>query len=910
MAFKPPASFTFHDPHAWPAWKERFGHFRLATKLSKEEGEIQVSSLLYAMGADADRIFKNFELQGNDRKDFNKVLEKFDEHFIPQRNVIHVRAQFHRRDQGREETVEEYVRALYELAEHADFPDKENCIRDRLVLGITDQELSKKLQLQADLTLKSAVTMARQHEAVKVQLEEQRGQGSVDKVGVYKKAQKSHRGGQREQQSSCGFCGNQHQKGKCPAFGKKCLKCGKKSHFERVCRSKKKKADDVSETAIDEVDSQSEAEAREVEEGIEEKNFFIDSVATSLPPWRVELELEGSKVSFKIDTGADVNVVSKSTWEFLRKPRLFPVRNITLSSPGGDLSLLGQFETKLNRRLSATLYVIDRDVDNLLSRATSTALGLVKRVNSVAFSTVKCKPVKIKLKEGATPYTITTARRVPIPLQEKVKKELQRMKDCDIIEEITEPTEWVSPMVPVLKPNGDVRICVDLKRLNQAVQRERFVIPTFDDIVHQLRGSTTFSKLDAQSGFWQIPLDPESAKLTTFLTPFGRFYMKRVPFGVSSAPEIFMRTVLEILQGIQGVVCYFDDILCHSTTPSEHEELLKRVHQRLEEAGLLLHREKCEYRKSEITFLGHIIDSQGCRPDPTKVEAISSLPEPSDTAELRRYLGMVNYLGRYLPHLSTVLKPLNMLLTKEAAWTWGPPQVVAFKKVKEVISTAPVLAYFDPTKPTVIEADSSSYGMGGCLLQEHEEGLRPVAFCSRTLTSAEQKYAQLEKECLASVWACERFDRYLVGLEKFTLYSDHKPLIPLINTKDLSETPMRCQRMLIRLMRYKPVAEHRPGKLMLTSDALSRSPTACSEESTKLQSDVFYHVSVITSSWPVSDEKLEQIRCETQKDVTLKTALNCTAKGWPTYKEDVWLAARDLFGFRSELSVRGTVAAR
>ena len=271
MAFKPPASFTFHDPHAWPAWKERFGHFRLATKLSKEEGEIQVSSLLYAMGADADRIFKTFGLQGNDRKDFNKVLEKFDEHFIPHRNVIHVRAQFHRRDQGREETVEEYVRALYELAEHADFPDKENCIRDRLVLGITDQELSKKLQLQADLTLKSAVTMARQHEAVKVQLEEQRGQGSVDKVGVYKKAQKSHRGGQREQQSSCGFCGNQHQKGKCPAFDKKCLKCGKKSHFARVCRSKKKKADDISETAIGEVDSQSEAEAREVEEGIEEK---------------------------------------------------------------------------------------------------------------------------------------------------------------------------------------------------------------------------------------------------------------------------------------------------------------------------------------------------------------------------------------------------------------------------------------------------------------------------------------------------------------------------------------------------------------------------------------------------------------------------------------------------------------
>ena len=458
-------------------------------------------------------------------------------------------------------------------------------------------------------------------------------------------------------------------------------------------------------------------------------------------------------------------------------------------------------------------------------------------------------------------------------------------------------------MVPVVKKNGDIRICVYLKKLDKAVRRERYVIPSFEEIVHKLKGSTIFSKLDAQSGFWQIPLDPETAKLTTFITPFGRYFMKRLPFGINSAPEIFMRIVSGILEGIDGVVCYFDDILCHSKSPEDHEKLLELSHKRLKDASLQLNTAKCEYKKSEITFLGHIVSAEGCRPDPMKIETIQGLPEPSDVSALRRYLGMVNYLGKYLPHLSTILRPLNELLSKDTAWMWGPPQRTAFNKVKELLIKPPVLAYFDPKKPTVVEADSSSYGLGGCLLQEHEEGLRPVAFCSRSLSNTEQRYAQIKKECLTSVWACERFDRYLMGLDSFTLYSDQKPLIPLINSKDLSETPLRCQRMLIRLLRYKPVAIHQPGKMMVTSDTLSRSPAACSQETSNLHEDVRFHVSMVTSSWPVSDGKLRQIKEETQQDVSLRTAINYTVMGWPTYKQDVMLAARDLFDFRNELSL-------
>lgn len=865
---------------------------------------MQVSSLLYAMGAEAEKIFAQFGLSEDDQKDYDVVLTKLNEYFVPKKNVIHERATFHRRDQRAGENVEQYVRSLYELAEHADFPEKEETIRDRLVLGLNDQELSEKLQLETDLTLRKAITLARQHEQVKQEMTEQRRGQHVDSVRHKKSGQQfkpRHSFGHANSHSQayrqhCGKCGRSHELGNCPAKGKKCHNCGKLSHFKQVCKTSKKKI-----KGVHEVETTGEEERGET--------FLIGAVkSASDSVWRVELEVEGVPVLFKIDTGADVNVIGKTLWEKLGKPKLSKCDHVTLMSPGGKMKQMGRFQTAIKSQ-QTTIYVIDSDVECLLSRNTSTSLNLVKRVDETSFSTLKCKPVKIKLKEGAQPYSVSVARRVPIPLQEKVKRELQSMKDKDIIEEVTEPTDWCCSMVPVVKPSGAVRICVDLKKLNNSVQRERFIIPTTEEIIHKLRGSSVFSKLDAKSGFWQIPLDQDSAKLTTFITPFGRFYMKRLPFGISSAPEIFQRIMTEILDGLDGVICYFDDILLHTQSMPEHDKLLQVVGERVKDAGLELNEEKCEYKKEEITFLGHVISREGVKPDPTKIEAIKKLEEPADVGELRRFLGMINYLGRYVPHLSTTLKPLNDLLKNETEWSWGHQQREAFQKVKEMLSSAPTLAFYDPNKPTTVSADASSYGLGCVLLQQHEDGLRPVAYASRTLTEAEKRYAQIEKECLASVWACEKFEQYLMGMETFTLETDHKPLVPVINNKDLSDTPLRCQRLLIRLMRFKPQCIHRPGRDMVVADTLSRSPLT-TEKVSSLDEEVAYHINMVRTTWPVTDPYMSRIRSETQRDVNLRYTMEYTKTGWPHHKKDVALAARDFFAVRGELSMHDGILLR
>jgi transposase InsO family protein len=276
-------------------------------------------------------------------------------------------------------------------------------------------------------------------------------------------------------------------------------------------------------------------------------------------------------------------------------------------------------------------------------------------------------------------------------------------------------------------------------------------------------------------------------------------------------------------------------------------------------------------------FLGHLINSEGIKVDPSKEKAIREMPAPIDRKSLRRFLAMVNYLSRFSPLISEAEIPLRELDKGDVEFVWTRNHQRSFQKIKQLISSSPVLALFDLQRRHRVTADASSHTVGAALLQYNEKGeWQPVAYASRKLTDAERRYGQIEKEALAITWACEKFDFYLVG-RHFEIETDHKPLIPLLGTKDLSDLPLRVQRFKMRLMRYSYEIFHTPGSKMFIADLLSRPPSA--HEETKVYRVEMHAKAII---YAVEDGLLEQIKQASEEDEDYQVVLGAMTEGWPS----------------------------
>ena len=266
---------------------------------------------------------------------------------------------------------------------------------------------------------------------------------------------------------------------------------------------------------------------------------------------------------------------------------------------------------------------------------------------------------------------------------------------------------------------------------------------------------------------------------------------------------------------------------------------MRAVLSRLREAGLTLN-EKCEFSKGFVRFLGHIIDGQGIHANPQKVDAILNFPAPANVPELQRFLGMVNQLKKFTPELASQTEPLRELLKRGSLWSWDHPQKGAFNEIKQSLTSTPILAHYCMGRESIIAADASNAGLGAVLLQRQPDGSRrPVSCISRSLTAAEKNYAVIEKEALAATWASERFSEYILGAP-FTIETDHKPLVPLLTTKELHNMLLRIQRFRLRLMRFNPEVIHVSGKQQLTADAPASVPS---------DEDINFHLSTMQLSW-------------------------------------------------------------
>lgn len=848
------------------------------------------------MGDSAFDILTTMKID-EDKATFQELVSAFNTYYNTRKNVIIDRAKFNKRNQRQGEPIEEFIQDLHKLASECNFGAlKDELIRDRIVVGVADDALSDELQSKAELTLEIAMQLSRQSEARKESRPFIRGDSSVDYMAQNKSKNMKMTYRPQHNKETCGYCGHEpHRREKCPAKRTVCSKCNKVGHYQAVCRSsfpkrnfhnKPRRVHELSEK------EDSDTELAEVS--------FLGHVFSLQDEehWSEEILVNNKPHRFKLDTGASVSVVGEkwASSQTLRKS------SKSLRGPGGTkLVVIGAFQAQLShkdKRITETLYVIKGQTCSLLSRSACSQLGLVARILEVRTNQTNFheefpelfkglgkldKPYHITVDPNVKPVCIYSPRKIPHPLKQKVQKEIEDMEKRGVISRVTEPTSWCSGIVAVPKQDGAVRICADLTQLNKAVRREPHPMFTVEESLAKLSGSKIFSKLDAKSGFWQIPLTEESKPLTTFITPIGRFCFNRLPFGISSASEIFQRAMSEILEGVDGVICHTDDILVHAPDKPTHDRTLREVLQRLKKAGLTLN-EKCEFSKDSVKFLGHIIDATGVRIDPSKVEAINRFPQPTNIPELQRFMGMLNQQAKFIPNLAEITAPLRSLLRKDTTWTWDSQQEKAFQQAKTLIISPAVLAHYSLRRNTIIAADASNEGIGAVLYQTQDNGSRrPVCFISRSLTNAEKNYATIEKEALAVTWACERLTDYVLG-RNFTVETDHKPLVPLLSSTELCKMPPRIQRFRLRLMRYNVKLTHVAGKDQTTADALSRAPAMPpSDADVNFLREVTTYAQQAIENLPATSHRLQEI-CDTQKgDPEISQVRTYCKNGWPAY---------------------------
>ncbi|UYV64657.1 K02A2.6-like, partial [Cordylochernes scorpioides] len=931
-----PEGFNFGKPNEWPIWFKRFQRYRIASGLSEKSESEQVNALIYIMGDKAEEILILFNLSEAQINDYKLVASKFQDYFIGKRNVIYERAKFNRRSQGETEPVEEFITNLYVLAETCSYGSlKEEMIRDRLVVGVKNFNLSEKLQLESELTLEKAIQIVRQSESVKNQQKEirqdteKRNVDVIDRKGGrngtnFQKTRmkgtktynsnfpKNPQGWSSNEKRKCIRCGYYpgHSKEQCPARDAICNKCRKKGHFAKVCHTK----------TVQEVSSS--------------QNYaFIGIVGmqeNAEDKWCEVIKVNDQPIKFKIDTGAEVSVMPEGIYlqhfGYLKTEKA----DKNLFAVSKKIEVNGMFQAFLEskrQKCEETIYIVKGVARPLLSCRASEILGLVRRINIVEdHAPTKLDPMlkfpklfdglgkinipyEIKLKEGAKPYSIYTPRRVPIPLMKELQMELERMTANGVIEKVEGSSEWCSPMVLVAKPSGKLRICVDLSILNKNILREIHPIPVVEHTLAQLKGAKVFTKLDANSGFWQIPLSSESSALTTFITPFGRFRFKRLPFGISSAPEIFQKRMGQILEGLEGTLCHMDDIMVYGSCQEEHDKRLETVLTRISKSGLTLNKDKCKFAVTTIKFLGHQIGPNGIQVDPKRKRAILEFPKPRSVKELKQFLGMVNFSARFVPNLAEIAHPMNKLLSKKEEWIWGDDQDRAFDQIKKNLTSAPGLALYDPSLPITVSADASSFGLGAVIWQT-KDGLRQViAYASRTLSETEKRYAQIEKEALAITWACEKFKQYIQGLV-ITLETDHKPLVPIFTSKNIDDLTPRIQRLRLRIMRYSYKIVHTPGKNLIVADALSRSPRT-KVGTQELEEELCAYVQQVVSFMPISDVRVKEIKESQDKDQVIQNIIKYTQEGWPertnvSMSESQYWPAKDDFSVENGILLKGS----
>lgn len=905
----------------WKKWKRSFEIFldvnNVAIAARKK------SYLLHYAGPQVQDIF--FSLRGEDDVPpaegvdvYQQALQLLDGYFLPMKCLPLERHRFRIIEQEEHETVENFVLRLREqgnLCEYGNHLEEE--IKEQIFERGSSDELRAKILTKPEMTLAETIELGRSLETIDKHRKSLLHKAAVDVNKVSSSPSTSSKG----ECFRCGRTGHYANDDECPAKDRKCERCGLIGHFKKRCKTKstdrknQRGSGRIRQVNVNQQPEDTNDGSSDSEESDEESVQYLFQAGPDFGE-KVTVAVGGVKVDWIVDSGAGVNVINGRTWKTL-KDNLVRVKHQTkevdktLKAYGGHrIKVKGRFTADVatkDKSVEAEIYVVEEEGVCLLGRQTAKDLGILRIKTNVWTVNQDEKRIgkiigveaNIQIDETIKPVQQTQCN-IPIPLREKTEREIQRLLEQDVIEPAPRDSRWISRLVIRPKPGDpmEVRLCVDMRDANRAIIPQHYPLPTFDSIVPHLNNCKWFSKIDLNKAFHQVALSESSREITTFATPGGYFRYKRLMFGLNCASEIFQNVMERLLTGIPGVKSFIDDVVVFAETKEAHDKILQAVMARLTSHGVTINTRKCEFGKREVVFMGHRLSGAGISPSEDKVEAVKSFREPRSTEELRSFLGLVNYLGKFIPDLATLTTPLRELLRKDARFQWNKEQKQAFCKIKAILANPSNLGYYSPLDKTILIADASPTGLGAVLIQEKDGQKRVICYISKGLSETEKAYAQNEKEALALVWSAERLEMYLRGKE-FLLLTDHQPLKVIFGRKQ--KACPRIERWALRLQSFRFKIVHIPGKVNI-ADCLSRL-SQVQDCKTYDQEGESMLMAIVQSMKP-NAVSLDEIANLTQKDDELTWLKEALLSG--TWKDQL----RKYLPFKDELMVVNGIVLR
>ncbi|XP_061715253.1 uncharacterized protein K02A2.6-like [Cydia pomonella] len=911
-----------HTTQSWETYKGRIAQWFIANDIDDTKdagGQKRRAILLSALSDGTYKLAADLalpkELQSVPYEDIVKLL---DDHFTPKRCGFGERYKFYAATQQSGETFPQWAARLRGLSAYCGFSNVEEALRDKFVMGMSSGPEKEKLFARdlTVLTLAKAVELAESvHCARAGAAASQPVQISQDQLFKVEKtlqrdSTSANTGGADGKKEQCQVCGYyNHKTLQCRFAKSRCKKCKATGHLKRMCKS----VNFMAVNAVDEGDD---------DDGECYKIFNIRS--NKGEPMIETVLMFHRPINLEIDTGAAVTALHVNTYKkhFSDVP-LSATKNRLITFTGDNIPCLGAVRlpvTYANQTHTLKVYVVRKAGADVLGRdfisrfnlelaiispvrycgqnqeTSNTIRELEKRYTSVfsdklgQFNKYKVS-LHLQLKENAKPVFIR-ARPIAFALRDKVDKEIDRLLSLGVLKPV-DHSQYASPIVPVLKRNGAIRICADYSTgVNKQLVVDQYPLPTVTELFAKLYGGKQFTKLDLSNAYNQFELDEKSQELTCVNTHRGLFTYTRMVFGLSSAPAVFQRAMEGVLAGVPGTLCLLDDVLVTGENTEQHLTRLNEVLRRLQEAGLTLQKEKCEFFKDEVNYLGYVIDKHGLHKSPLKVKAMLDAPIPQNEKQLQSFLGLVNYYRSFVPNASAILSPLYDLLKKGVKWCWTEEHDRAFAAIKQCLASEQVLAHFNPAADIVLTVDAGPHGLGAILSQIEADGTeRPISFASRTLNAAEKRYSQLQKEATSIIFGIRRYHQYLYGRAvPFTLRTDHKPLLSIFGPyRGIPEVSAnRLQRYAMFLSGYNYKIEYVRSadnnadflsRACLPGPAGARGEAArCATATTDIPDRASYINFVVDGNLPVT---LTELRQHTERDTILQKVIHFILNGWP-----------------------------